>query len=98
MTANPFLTLISGASSSHAYFRYFAYAELKQLATEGSPAAGTRRTAMFGDQKYNPTMWSALAREALLLLGKDYQLLLRRGKPEGKPGASVMTHYEKGSS
>lgn len=81
-TADPALTLISGiASSSDDYFRHFAYAELKQLAMDDTPAASARRTALFGDQKYNPSLWSCLAREGLMLLGTDYQLFLRRGAP-----------------
>ncbi|KAI0946721.1 hypothetical protein AcW1_010106 [Taiwanofungus camphoratus] len=81
-TADPALTLVSGASSSDAYFKHFAYAELKQLASEDSPVASARRSSLFADQKYNPSIWSCLVRGALLTLGKDYQLLLRRGKPE----------------
>lgn len=37
--------------------------------------------ALFSDQKYTPNLWSRIARESLLLLGHDYQLFLRRGKP-----------------
>lgn len=79
-TADPALTLISGVTSnSDDYYRYFAYTELKTFAMGDSPTASAKRTALFGDQKYNPTQWSSLTREALLLLGSDYQLFLRKG-------------------
>ena len=80
-TADPGLTLVSGITSTDPYLKHFAYAELRGFATEDSPAAAARRTALFGDQKYNPSMWSTLARESLLTLGHDYQLLLRKGQP-----------------
>ncbi|EGN94543.1 hypothetical protein SERLA73DRAFT_188503 [Serpula lacrymans var. lacrymans S7.3] len=80
-TADPSVTLISGISSQDPIFRQYAYSELIDLALEDSPMASERRTTLFGDQKYNPSLWSSLAREALLALGRDYQLLLRRGKP-----------------
>ncbi|KZP26794.1 hypothetical protein FIBSPDRAFT_918061 [Athelia psychrophila] len=80
-TADPALTLIAGLTSADDCFRHHAYAELRHFASEDTPAASARRTALFGDQKYNPSLWSALAREALLLLGTDYQLFLRRGAP-----------------
>ena len=80
-TADPGLTLVSGITSTDPYLKHFAYAELRGFATEDSPAASARRTALFGDQKYTPSMWSTLARESLLTLGHDYQLLLRKGQP-----------------
>jgi nucleoporin NDC1 len=80
MTPDPALTLISGITSPDAMFKYFAYSELKELAMDQSAAASSRRTALFGDQKYTPNLWSRLLREALILLGQDYQLFLNRGK------------------
>ncbi|KAI0828520.1 nucleoporin protein Ndc1-Nup [Trametes gibbosa] len=80
-TADQGLTLVSGLTSADAYLRHFAYAELQSFSTDDSASASDRRTALFIDQKYNPSMWSTLARECLLVLGRDYQLLLRRGKP-----------------
>ncbi|KAI9069396.1 hypothetical protein FKP32DRAFT_1617269 [Trametes sanguinea] len=80
-TADPGLTLVSGVTSSDPYLKHFAYAELRDFAAEESPAASSRRTALFSDQKYHPSMWSTLSRESLLTLGRDYQLLLRRGQP-----------------
>ena len=79
-TTDPSLTLISGITSSDMCFKFFAYSELNQLATDESPASSARRTAFFGDTKYTPNMWSQLVREGLLLLGRDYQAFLRRGK------------------
>lgn len=52
------------------------------MAENKSAAAGAQRSALFSDQKYSPTLWARLIRESLLLLGKDYQLFLRRGEPE----------------
>jgi len=46
---------------------------------EDSPKASNSRTALFGDQKIAPNLWSCLCRESLLILGRHYQLLLHRG-------------------
>ncbi|KAJ3526169.1 hypothetical protein NMY22_g10276 [Coprinellus aureogranulatus] len=67
--------LVSGTSSSDSIMKYFAYAELSTI-TSSSVA---QRQALFGDQNNVPNVWGAFVREALLLLGKDYQRLLRRG-------------------
>ncbi|KAI6041097.1 nucleoporin protein Ndc1-Nup [Pisolithus marmoratus] len=80
-TAEPNVTLVSGVTSNDLVFLHFAYSELRNLATDSSPSSSTRRIALFSDQKYNPSLWSTLARAALLRLGHDYQTLLRRGKP-----------------
>ncbi|KAF9788124.1 nucleoporin protein Ndc1-Nup [Thelephora terrestris] len=80
-SAEPFVTLISGISSGDAFYKHSAYLELADLAGDQSPGAITARTAFFADQKYNPSLWSHLCRNALLDLGRDYQLVLRRGKP-----------------
>jgi len=74
-------TLVSGVASSDRIFKFFAYVELRDLARNQTPTAEARRTALFGDQKYSPNLWTFLARESLLLLEHDYQLFLRRGKP-----------------
>lgn len=73
--------LVSGTTSSDQIFKFFAYSELRDLAMEDSPRASSSRTALFGDQKIVPNLWSSLCRESLLILGKHYQLLLRRGTP-----------------
>lgn len=80
-TADPALTLVSGIKSTDGYYKHFAYTELQQFAIDESPAGADRRKALFADQKHNPSMWSTLVRETLLLLGNDYQLFLRRGAP-----------------
>ncbi|KAK0186270.1 nucleoporin protein Ndc1-Nup [Armillaria mellea] len=85
MTADPSVTLVSGAASADITFKYFAYAELNELSTDQSPSASARRTALFGDQKYSPNLWGHLCRESLLLLGRDYQHFLRRGAPPTLP-------------
>ena len=74
-------TLVSGVASSDRIFKFFAYVELRDLAKDQTSAAEARRTALFGDQKYSPNLWTFLARESLLLLEHDYQLFLRRGQP-----------------
>ena len=80
-TADPAVTIVSGTTSSDPYYKHFAFAELAQLANDPSEAGSAKRIALFGDQKYNPSLWTTLTREALLTLGHDYQLLLRRGAP-----------------
>ena len=72
-------TIVSGATSSDNVFKFFAYSELRDLAMEDSPKASSSRTALFGDQKVVPNIWSCLCRESLLILGRHYQLLLDRG-------------------
>ncbi|GJE99489.1 nucleoporin protein Ndc1-Nup [Phanerochaete sordida] len=82
VTADPAVTLVSGTTSQDLYYKHFAYAELAQFAKDETNAGSTKRVALFTDQKYNPSLWSTLTRETLLVLGRDYQLLLRRGAPE----------------
>jgi nucleoporin NDC1 len=86
---DPLLTLISGITSNDPYYVHFSYIELRGLAEDDSAAASARRTAMFGDQKYSPTLWATLVRTALLTLGKDYQVVLRRGVPPPAPGLTI---------
>jgi len=85
------MSLVSGATSTNRIFQFFAYSELRELATEDSTGAAARRTALFGDQKSVPNLWSCLSRESLLLLGHDYQYLLRRGLPPPPPVAPAQT-------
>ena len=92
-TADPVLTIVSGTTSSDPYYKHFAYAELDQLANDESEAGSAKRVALFADQKYNPSLWSTLVREALLTLGRDYQLLLRRGAPP-PPGQFTIVALE----
>jgi len=77
---DPNTTLVSGVASSDRIFKFFAYVELRDLAKNQTLTAEARRTALFGDQKHSPNLWTFLARESLLLLGHDYQLFLRRGQ------------------
>ena len=83
------LTLISGITSCDPYYVHLSYVELCKHAEDDTSVASTRRTNVFGDQKHTPTLWATLVRAALLTLGKDYQLLLRRGAPPPPPGSSV---------
>jgi len=65
-------------------------AEISELAQGSSPSQAARRKALFSDLR-TPSPWSTFCRETLLLLGKDYQNLVRRGKPT-PPGK--VTHLE----
>jgi nucleoporin NDC1 len=49
-----------------------------------------RAELLFGDEKYNPTMRITLVRSALLTLGKDYKIVLRRGAPP-PPGLPLLS-------
>ncbi|TDL20508.1 hypothetical protein BD410DRAFT_899434 [Rickenella mellea] len=72
------LVLISGMHSTDPYLQRHAIHELVILSSE---PVGTARGTIYSDTKYNPSMWSSLVRQSLLLLGKDYQLFRRRGQP-----------------
>ncbi|KAI9462554.1 nucleoporin protein Ndc1-Nup [Boletus coccyginus] len=80
-TADPNVTLISGITSTNPVYLHFAYAELRDLALDTRPASASRRTALFSDQKFSPSLWSTLARDSLMRLGHDYQTFLRKGAP-----------------
>ncbi|KAG6853758.1 hypothetical protein C0991_001588 [Blastosporella zonata] len=84
-TPEPHVALVSGLSSADLGFRYLAYKDIMQFAAEESESAANQRSALFNDQKFYPNLWSHLVRESLLFLGKDYQHLLRRGKPPPPP-------------
>ncbi|KAG6328962.1 hypothetical protein ID866_10127 [Astraeus odoratus] len=91
-TSDPNVTVTSGITSSNFVFLHFAYSELRNVATDANPSGSARRTALFSDQKYNPSLWGTLVRQSLLLLGQDYQTLLRRGEPAPPvPSAPVST-------
>ncbi|TFK32384.1 nucleoporin protein Ndc1-Nup [Crucibulum laeve] len=83
-------TLISGLSSSApaeaSPYTYFAYTSLASIASGESLAAAAQRKEIYGEQK-GPLFWARVVRESLLLLGQDYQLLLRRGAPPPPPAA-----------
>ncbi|KAF8550767.1 hypothetical protein OG21DRAFT_1499585 [Imleria badia] len=80
-TADPNVTLVSGITSTNPLYLHFAYAELRDVALDSRPTSASRRTALFSDQKFSPSLWSTLARESLLRLGNDYQTFLRKGAP-----------------
>ncbi|KAF9481750.1 hypothetical protein BDN70DRAFT_802739 [Pholiota conissans] len=82
VTAEPNVTLVSGLSSEDKIFSFFAFSELRELASDTSASASARRTELFGDQKSALNLWAAVSRQSLLLLGRDYQTFLRRGQPE----------------
>ncbi|KAL4079901.1 nucleoporin protein Ndc1-Nup [Scleroderma yunnanense] len=90
-TADPNVTLVSGTTSSNLVFLHFTYAELRNIATDSNPSSSTRRTALFSDQKFIPSLWSTLTRASLLRLGEDYQTLLRRGAPAPPPPTTTAT-------
>ena len=75
------MTLVSGITSTNPLYLHFAYAELRDVALDSRPASASRRTALFSDQKFSPSLWCTLARASLLRLGHDYQTFLRKGAP-----------------
>ncbi|PPR07533.1 hypothetical protein CVT26_013557 [Gymnopilus dilepis] len=88
---DPNTTVVSGTTSVDRIYKFFAYSELLELASSTIPSSASRRSSLFGDQKSSSlNLWGTLARESLLLLGEDYQLLLRRGKPPLPPVAPVV--------
>ncbi|KAG5644444.1 hypothetical protein DXG03_008539 [Asterophora parasitica] len=90
-TPEPHVTLVSGATSTPSLdaspypYAYLAYTELlafSRATPESSPALVAHRSTLFNDQKYStPSLWGTLVRSALVLLGEDYRLFLRRGAP-----------------
>ncbi|KDQ23480.1 hypothetical protein PLEOSDRAFT_1009577, partial [Pleurotus ostreatus PC15] len=80
-SADPIVTLVSGATSTDKIIKQFAYAELQDIASSDSPTASAQRTALFNDQKFMPSLWSSLTRESLITLGHDYQHFIRKGAP-----------------
>ncbi|KAG9309703.1 nucleoporin protein Ndc1-Nup-domain-containing protein [Chiua virens] len=78
-TADPNVTLVSGITSTNPLYLHLAYAELRDVARDSHAASASRRAALFSDQKFSPSLWSTLARESLLRLGRDYQTFLRKG-------------------
>jgi nucleoporin NDC1 len=87
-TADPIVTLISGMTSPDLFYAYLACHELREFSSDDAEISSTRRTAMFADQKYNPTLWSTFVNRSLEILESDHQVLLRRGKqaPAPAPG------------
>ncbi|KAF8498289.1 nucleoporin protein Ndc1-Nup [Gautieria morchelliformis] len=79
--SNPNQVLVAGLHSQDRYFKHHAYFELCLLARSQSTTASARRTALFTDTNTSPTLWNSVVRELLITLGRDYQCLLRRGKP-----------------
>ncbi|KAG6816606.1 hypothetical protein H0H87_004698 [Tephrocybe sp. NHM501043] len=90
-TPEPHVALVSGVASNDLGFRYLAYKDIREFATGESESAFNQRSALFNDQKYHPNLWSHMLRESLLFLGKDYQHLLRRGKPPPPPPTAKST-------
>ncbi|KAF7419215.1 hypothetical protein PC9H_001801 [Pleurotus ostreatus] len=84
-SADPIVTLVSGATSTDKIIKQFAYAELQDIASSDSPTASAQRTALFNDQKFMPSLWSSLTRESLITLGHDYQHFIRKGAPAPPP-------------
>ncbi|KAJ7768693.1 hypothetical protein DFH07DRAFT_1008013 [Mycena maculata] len=59
-------------------YTYLAYAELLALAASSDAGAAKARAEAFD---VDGAVWGRLAREALVLLGREYQMLLARGAP-----------------
>ncbi|EJD40961.1 hypothetical protein AURDEDRAFT_186764 [Auricularia subglabra TFB-10046 SS5] len=68
--------LVKGVENTemHGYFAHLAWLDVARM-------RAPERRALFAD----PPLWAALVRSALLKLGRDYQLLLRRGAPAPAP-------------
>ncbi|KAL5532237.1 hypothetical protein ACEPAF_5806 [Sanghuangporus sanghuang] len=77
---DPGLILVSGINSGNGYFRLHAFRDLCSVASNEEQMV-SKRAIIYNDTKHSPTLWSALVRRSLLLLGADYQLFLRRGNP-----------------
>jgi len=73
------VVLASGITSSNSYYKLHAFHDLASLSSL-SAEAKAKRTAIYSDTKHNPTLWSSISRQCLLLLGQDYQLFLRKGQ------------------
>ncbi|EJT99734.1 hypothetical protein DACRYDRAFT_101322 [Dacryopinax primogenitus] len=85
-------SLLSGLRSQNTYFKAQAWMELSRLAKQEETAKKVFADMAdyslpgTGGQGRGKGLWAALAREGLLLLGEDYSLLKRRGKPVAVPG------------
>ncbi|KAG8903625.1 hypothetical protein FRB99_002930 [Tulasnella sp. 403] len=81
-TANPTDCMISGISCQavSGYYQHFAISELAEIAHD--PKFASRRKAIFSDLRtpQSTSAWAVTCRQLLLVLGKDYQNLLNRGK------------------
>ncbi|PVF93320.1 hypothetical protein CPB86DRAFT_877254 [Serendipita vermifera] len=71
---DPDACLRSGLEAPSDYYKHLAYLELSHIARKG-PAA--RRVAIFND----PQKWNFISRSCFKILGQDYGLIKRRGKP-----------------
>jgi hypothetical protein len=90
-SASPVKCLLAGLSSPSAHIRHFAQTELTYLATSSSQPSDFRKT-LFTDltlmpsdnasaQNMTATAWQEVWRKELLVLGKHYRTLERRGAP-----------------
>jgi hypothetical protein len=91
LTADPNTILVSGISTTDFPFpfHYFAFLELRNIASSQNPRSTALRSSLFSDQKYSPSLWSHLVRQSLLLLGHDFQTFIRRGQPLPTPASST---------
>ncbi|KAG8934157.1 hypothetical protein FRC01_004797 [Tulasnella sp. 417] len=85
--SKPVDCLINGleSKSSAGYFQFFAFHELFSISQD--PKAAPRRKAIFSELRGagGGGAWGSICRETLLVLGKDYQTILNRGKPAAPP-------------
>ncbi|KIO30299.1 hypothetical protein M407DRAFT_224661 [Tulasnella calospora MUT 4182] len=85
--SKPVNCLINGleSKSSAGYFQFFAFHELFSISQD--PKAAPRRKAIFSELRGAGAggAWGSICREILLVLGKDYQTILNRGKPAAPP-------------
>jgi nucleoporin NDC1 len=72
--------LLAGTHADEDYLLAAAYAALAEAAAASDDARATaQRVQLFTDTAHAPSLWAACVRRALLVLGQDYQRLLRRG-------------------
>ncbi|KAJ2916680.1 hypothetical protein MD484_g3740, partial [Candolleomyces efflorescens] len=96
--ASTITLLVSGITSSDPIMKYFAYAELARVTMGGTASAQAHRQALFGnDSKGGSALWGVFVREALVVLGKDYQVLVRRGAPPPPPAPTSTPKANSGS-
>ncbi|KAJ7983286.1 hypothetical protein DFH06DRAFT_717930 [Mycena polygramma] len=75
----------AGAPSEPSIYTHLAYAELLALATAPEPHAPGRAEAFDVEGAGGGGVWARLVREGLVLLGREYRVLLARGGAPPSP-------------
>lgn len=90
------IVVISGVtypteSEDNKFYVYHAYTALLSFFDAESSTAKKKRTAIFENQQYSPTLIKHIIREGLLWLGKDYRFFVSKGNPPPPKPASSST-------